>query len=292
MTSGEFGAERCVERGHRTNRWTRVRKPSKMASEKDSSRQLDDKLKPGKIRFSPTSGRLSGMNDKAPDNDFASGRDFSAEKAKQAWQSAESAARYRQTRHLVNSSRYRREDAIVTEWLRRLPPRAHVLDLPCGTGRMIGNITRLGLQYTGGDISSSMIEEARKEAAGNPNVVRFLEADLEKLPFADNSFDCIIIWRILHHQADPQVRQRMLAEAARVTRRWVLISFHHLLSATALRKFIQRTCFGRKQIGRPITHWRLRREAEHSGLRLVETKGLRKYVSINWYACLEKLDRP
>jgi ubiquinone/menaquinone biosynthesis C-methylase UbiE len=229
------------------------------------------------------------MNDKTPDNNLPSNRDPSAEKAKQAWQSVESAARYRQSRHLVKSSRYRCEDAIVTEWLRQLPPRAEVLDLPCGTGRMVDNITRLGFQYTGGDISQSMIEEAKKEAADKPNVVRFLKADLEQLPFEDNSFDCIIIWRILHHQADPLVRQRMLAEAARVTRHRVLLSFHHLLSATALRKFIQRTCLGREQIGRPITHWRLRREAEHSGLRLVETKGLNKYISINWYACLEKI---
>jgi ubiquinone/menaquinone biosynthesis C-methylase UbiE len=228
------------------------------------------------------------MNDSAPNNTVSS-EDAHAERAKRAWQSAESAARYRQSRHLVNTSRYRREDAIITEWLRRLPAGAHVLDLPCGTGRMVNNITGLGLRYTGGDISEFMIEEAKKEAAGNPNVLRFVKADLERLPFADNSFDCIIIWRILHHQADPRVRERMLAEAARVSRRWVMISFHHSLSATALRKFVQRTCFGKVQNGRPITHWRLRREAERSGLRLVETKGLRKYVSINWYACLEKL---
>jgi len=217
--------------------------------------------------------------------------DAHAERAKQAWQSAESAALYRQSRNLIRNSRSRREDAIITEWLSQLPPKAHVLDLPCGTGRMIENITKLGFQYTGGDISPHMIEEARKESIGNANVAGFVEADLMKLPFTDNSFDCVIIWRILHHQADPVVRQRMLAEAARVTRRRVLISFHHLLSATALRKFVFRICFGRRQNGRPITHWRLRREAEDSGLRLVETKGLRKYVSINWFACLEKADR-
>jgi ubiquinone/menaquinone biosynthesis C-methylase UbiE len=242
-------------------------------------------------KYFPDSGKFRNMDNKMPEKEIPLSGEVHADRAKQAWQSAESAARYRESRNLINNSRSRREDAIITEWLRRLPPKAHVLDLPCGTGRMIDNITKLGLQYTGGDISPHMIEIARKEAAGNPNVVRFLEADLEKLPFEDNAFDCIIIWRILHHQADPQIRQRMLAEAARVTRRWVLVSFHHLLSATAFRKFIQRTCFGRQQNGRPITHWRLRREAVRSGLRLVETKGLRKYASINWYACFEKIDR-
>jgi len=231
------------------------------------------------------------MGNKTPDQDFHPNGEAHAERAKRAWQSRESAALYRQSRHLVNTARYRREDAIIKEWLKKLPPKAHVLDLPCGTGRMMENITGLGFQYTGGDISPHMIEEAKNEAAGNPNVIRFVEADLEKLPFADNSFDCIIIWRILHHQADSLVRQRMLAEAARVTRRWVLVSFHHLLSATALRKFVLRTCFGRRQNGRPITHWQLRREAQRGGLKLVETKGLRKYISINWYACLEKENR-
>jgi ubiquinone/menaquinone biosynthesis C-methylase UbiE len=231
------------------------------------------------------------MDNKVPDKESPVSGEAHAERAKQAWQSAESAARYRQSRSHISNSRNRREDAIITEWLRLLPPKAQVLDLPCGTGRMIGNITKLGLQYTGGDISPHMIEEARKEAVGNPNVVGFVQADLEKLPFADNSFDCIIIWRILHHQADPAVRERILAEAARVTRSWVLVSFHHLFSATAFRKFVQRICFGRPQNGRPITHWQLGREAEHSGLRLVETKGLRKYVSVNWYACFEKMNR-
>jgi ubiquinone/menaquinone biosynthesis C-methylase UbiE len=241
------------------------------------------------IRFHPAAD-LENMDNKMPDKEIPSSGEAHAERAKQAWQSAESAARYRQSRNMVKNSRSHREDAIITEWLGKLSPKAHVLDLPCGTGRMIENITKLGFQYTGGDISPHMIEEARKEAAGNPNVVRFVEADLEKLPFADNSFDCIIIWRILHHQADPLVRERILAEAARVTRRWVLVSFHHLLSATAFRKFVQRT-FGQPQNGRPITHWRLAREAKNSGLRLAETKGLRKYVSVNWYARFEKIDR-
>jgi ubiquinone/menaquinone biosynthesis C-methylase UbiE len=216
--------------------------------------------------------------------------DFHAERARQAWQTAESAARYRQSRNLLNNARSRREDEIITGWLSQLPLKAHVLDLPCGTGRMIQNITALGLQYTGGDISPHMIEEAKKEGAGNPNVLNFVEADLLNLPFVDNSFDCVIIWRILHHQADPKVRERILSEASRVSRHQVLISFHHLLSATALRKFLARS-FGGRQNGRPITHWRLQREAERSGLRLVETKGLRKYVSINWFARLEKASK-
>jgi ubiquinone/menaquinone biosynthesis C-methylase UbiE len=224
----------------------------------------------------------------APDVPRTPSLDPHAERAKQAWQSPAEAAKYKKSRHLINHSRYRREEAIINGWLQLLPAGAQVLDTPCGTGRMISLITEKGFSYTGADISPAMIVEAKKEAGTNPRVVRFLQADLENLQFEDNSFDCVMIWRLFHHLADPRVRERMLSEAARVSRRWVFISFHHLLSFTAFRKTVMRTCFGRVQNGRPITHWRLAREAEHSGLRLVETQGLRKYVSINWFARLEK----
>ncbi len=101
------------------------------------------------------------MDNQAPAKKNDSSGETHAERAKQAWQSAESAARYRQSRNLLNNSRSRREDAIIKEWLGKLPPKAHVLDLPCGTGRMIENITKPGFQYTGGDRSPHMMDVVR-----------------------------------------------------------------------------------------------------------------------------------
>ena len=207
--------------------------------------------------------------------------------AKQAWQSPEQAALYRRSRDPAQFKRYHREEKIIGDWFEALPRNALVLDIPCGAGRLLPTITQRGFRYVGADFSLAMVNEARQETT-NHQVVGFLRADAEHLPLADNSVDCVVIWRLFHHLSEPRVRETMLREAARVSRDRVLISFHHALSFTAFRKFVQRTLFGRKQHGRPITHWRLGREAQRSELRLLETRSFGKYVSINWFACMSK----
>jgi len=206
--------------------------------------------------------------------------------AKQAWQSPEQAAIYRKSREPERFGRYHLEEAIIGSWLDRLPKNALVLDLPCGAGRLLPTICQRGLRYVGADFSLAMVGEARLGASARP-VVGFTQADAEHLPFRDQAVDCVVIWRLIHHLGNSQVREAMLREARRVSRDCVLLSFHHALSFTAVRKFVQRTVFGRKQHGRPITHWRLKQEAENSGLTLHETRSFGKYRSINWFACLK-----
>jgi ubiquinone/menaquinone biosynthesis C-methylase UbiE len=208
------------------------------------------------------------------------------EKAKQTWQSPERAAAYRVSRDPSRFTRYEREERIVTQWLADLPARAMVLDLPCGTGRFIPLLTAKGFRYVGGDFSQAMIQEARGTAGQTPTV-GFVNADVEFIPFRDRSVDCVIIWRFLHHIDKPSVRQAMLREAARVTRRKVLVSFYHPFSFTHWRKLFQRRFFG-KPGANAVSHGQLRAEAAACGLRMVETKGFRKYVSVNWFASFEK----
>jgi ubiquinone/menaquinone biosynthesis C-methylase UbiE len=209
-------------------------------------------------------------------------------KAQRDWQSHEAAAAYRQSRQPEKFKRYHLEDTIIGGWLERLTAGSLVVDIPCGTGRLIPTITRCGLRYLGADVSSAMIAEARQEAQGVP-VFGFVNADAEHIPLADNSVDCVIVWRLLHHIREPRVRQAMLREAARVSRREVMVSFHHPLSFTAIRKACQRMLSGRDRSSGTVSHWRLRREAQACGLRLVETRSFKKYISINWFACFVKM---
>src|SRR2546423_8637521 len=46
---------------------------------------------------------------------------------------------------------------------------AHVLDVPCGNGRLTFELARRGLRVTGVDISEEFVEEARSIAAGSVN---------------------------------------------------------------------------------------------------------------------------
>src|SRR5262245_52262131 len=210
---------------------------------------------------------------------------------KDYWLSEENAAAYRRSRSPERFKRLDLEVAILGSWLDKLEKNSLVLDIPCGTGRCLPAIVRRGLKYIGADISPAMIAEAERAAQREPNaklIQRFVVADAEHLEFEDNSVDCVVMWRFLHHIRSTQIRQRVLDEAARVARSKVLISFHHPISFTNLRKWAQRLYAHDTSGSAAITQWRLRRESEGCGLRLVETRGFRKYISINWFACLAK----
>ena len=132
-----------------------------------------------------------------------------------------------------------------------------------------------------------MIGEARR-AGQCPGVAGFLSAEVERIPLADEAVDCVILRRLLHHIREPGVRQAILREAARVTRHKVLVSFHHPLSFTYLRKLCQRILSGRSRGAGVVSHWRLKHEAQQCGLRMVDTRSFKKYASMNWFACLVK----
>ena len=221
-------------------------------------------------------------------------RDPKYSKAKEAWRSHEAAVAYRTSRSPEQFKRFHREERILGDWLDALPNDSLVLDIPCGTGRCLPMIVGRRLKYIGADISRAMIAEARNAAQNEPHaelIQEFVIADAEHLQFASDSVDCIVMWRFLHHVRNPQIRQNILREAARVSRSKVLVSFHHAISFTNMRKSIQRILSHDRSGSPALTQWRLAAEANECGLRVVETRGFCKYVSINWFACLEKNPR-
>jgi len=76
-----------------------------------------------------------------------------------------------------------------------LPPDgARVLDVGCGTGtQTIEIMLSTGCEMTAVDIFDGFLEELRKKAAarGLENKLKAMNADMRKLPFENESFDCI-----------------------------------------------------------------------------------------------------
>jgi SAM-dependent methyltransferase len=74
-----------------------------------------------------------------------------------------------------------------------------VLDYGCGHGMASVVLARHGADVTGIDLSAGYVEEARRRAIANEVTAEFRQADAERLPFPDGSFDAVLGCAILHH---------------------------------------------------------------------------------------------
>ena len=74
-----------------------------------------------------------------------------------------------------------------------------LLDFGCGHGMASVVFARLGAVVTGFDLSPGYLAEASRRAEANRVRVTYLQADGERLPFADGSFDRVWGNAILHH---------------------------------------------------------------------------------------------
>jgi SAM-dependent methyltransferase len=84
-----------------------------------------------------------------------------------------------------------------------------LLDVASGPGDAAAAAAERGARVTGVDFATSMVEQASRLHPG----VTFRSGDAESLPFADASFDAVVINFGVLHFADPD---RAIAEAARV----------------------------------------------------------------------------
>ena len=88
-------------------------------------------------------------------------------------------------------SRYLEDSA--REFYERLPvsPGGTLLDVACGSGQLALMAAKDGLEVTGVDIATNLVERARARAKAAGLRARFEEADAEVLPFADAQFDVV-----------------------------------------------------------------------------------------------------
>lgn len=106
---------------------------------------------------------------------------------------------------------FRRRAAWLLAQLEALPHGGRVLDLGCGQGFYFPLYARLGLTATGVEPDPA----PRLEAVRKAKALGFcmVDAPAERLPFADASFDALVMSEVLEHLRDPAIA---LAEAARV----------------------------------------------------------------------------
>jgi ubiquinone/menaquinone biosynthesis C-methylase UbiE len=84
-----------------------------------------------------------------------------------------------------------------------------LLDAACGPGALAATAAARGAVPVGLDLAPGMVALARER---HPEL-RFLEGDVERLPFADGAFDAVVAGFLIHHLPDPE---RAVSEFARV----------------------------------------------------------------------------
>jgi ubiquinone/menaquinone biosynthesis C-methylase UbiE len=91
-----------------------------------------------------------------------------------------------------------------------------ILDVACGTGRTLCQLASAlpTAQLTGVDLSPAYVNVARTSAAAKSGAV-FTQANAERLPFADASFD-VVTSTYLFHELPRRVRRDVMAEMFRV----------------------------------------------------------------------------
>ena len=109
------------------------------------------------------------------------------------------------------------------------------MDIGCGPGRyalLLASKTEAQIFAT--DLSRAMVQQGREQA--NANLVCWALSDACRLPFADESFDAILLFLVLHQVADPK---KALQEAYRLLRP----GGHCLISTHSHRQLDRQTLF-------------------------------------------------
>lgn len=85
------------------------------------------------------------------------------------------------------------------------------LDVGCGTGRHVKLLYEYGCDFVVGvDISFNALAQCKKILHGN-----FVQANTQKLPFGDSSFDIVVAWGSLHYTTK-DILSEMLQEIKRI----------------------------------------------------------------------------
>jgi ubiquinone/menaquinone biosynthesis C-methylase UbiE len=144
-------------------------------------------------------------------------RDAGVAEAYDSWRYDSARGRRRNRRDLAAIGR------ALDEAERRGAPVRAALDLPCGTGRLAPLLFRRSIRASGADVSIEMLRESfRKLGRKFP----IFQCSADAIPLGDETVDAVFAIRFLFH-LDRAGRAAVLAEMARVSRRWLVLDVRH-----------------------------------------------------------------
>ncbi|VEN74509.1 putative S-adenosyl-L-methionine-dependent methyltransferase [Candidatus Desulfarcum epimagneticum] len=137
------------------------------------------------------------------------------------WYHGKTAKEYELTR--IKQDWWHEENRILREFLKSLPKKISVLDIPFGTGRFLSLYNENKMDVTGLDISRDMILEAKRLRGDLLKKCKIDMGDARNLPYPDNSFDIIVCFRFFGGHVTFQDAKKVISEFSRVSRKYVIL---------------------------------------------------------------------
>jgi len=160
-----------------------------------------------------------------------------------------------------------------------------ILDFPCGSGKLSAIFKQTAFSICAADISEAMLSMAKETYPAIANFQGLIRADITKIPFKSESFDCIICLRLMH-RLPPEVRQEILHELVRVTKQYVIVSYGIAQVADKVRRFLMKR--NPKSAYWMATERDLENEVARAGLRVLNVHSVIPYFYYERIFLLEK----
>jgi 2-polyprenyl-3-methyl-5-hydroxy-6-metoxy-1,4-benzoquinol methylase len=187
--------------------------------------------------------------------------------------------------------RARLEVRSIRRALAAVPPGARVLDLPCGSGRLLDILAGGGYRITCADCSEHMTRMARRrwdtlQAQNRFDATQpdFVVRDVMQTGYPDGYFDAVICNRLFHHFRESDVRIRALSELRRVCRGPVIVSFFNAFALGAVQFQLKHALRRTVPIDRvPIPAWRFLNDVRRAGLTPISLHAVAWGISPLWH---------
>jgi ubiquinone/menaquinone biosynthesis C-methylase UbiE len=187
-----------------------------------------------------------------------------------------------------SSKRMQRLDRIEQDFasslLPLLPVSPSILDAPCGSGRFHGVFAPAAGHSTMLDFSPDMLAQVRQRYTADSKL-ELRQGDVTTLPFPDATFDLCFCMRLFHHMLDDPTRLKALSELARVSRRYVAMSFYDSRSF----RYLRRVMLGKRPSGVSIPMPHMLQLARQAGLGLVRKVPSISFIEQQRMLLLEKV---
>ncbi len=108
------------------------------------------------------------------------------------------------------------------------------LEVGCGGGILTEEIRKMGFNTTGIDPSENSLQTARNHAAAGGLEIKYEQGTGERLPYPDQSFDCVFCCDVLEHVRD---LPKVISEISRVLKPGGIF-FYDTLNRTFISKLV------------------------------------------------------